>query len=92
MFIKSIDTIICMTDNQVEDMRLVFKEKIKRNSMQLPPIYSVDSWVKKEYQEFCMVGPVNESYSILNGIEEKILWEKIIKNDLKEEKFQKKTD
>jgi len=90
MFIKSIDTIICMTDNQVEDMRLVFKEKIKRNSMQLPPIYSVDSWVKKEYQEFCMVGPVNESYSILNGIEEKILWEKIIKNDLKEEKFQKK--
>jgi len=90
MIIKSIDTIICMTDNQVEDIKLTYKEKIKRKSIQLPPIYSVNRWLKKEYQEFCMVGPVNESYSILNGIEEKILWEKIIKKDLKEKKILKK--
>ncbi len=37
-----------------------------------------------------MVSEINENYSILNGIEEKILWEKIINKDLKEQKFQKK--
>ena len=37
-----------------------------------------------------MVSESNENYSVLNGTEEKILWEKIIKKDLKEQKFQKK--
>jgi probable DNA repair protein len=90
MIIKSNDTVVCMTDNQVEDIKLIYKEKIKNNSIKLPRIYSINRWLTKEFQEFCMVSKINKSYSILNGIEEKILWEKIIKKDLKEQKFQKK--
>ena len=90
MLSNTSDVIICMTENQVNDIRLIFKEKIQRKSIQLPPTYSLNRWLQKEYQEFCMVGPINESYNILNGIEEKLLWERIIKEGLKENNFQKK--
>jgi len=90
MLSNTSDAIICMTENQVNDIRLIFKEKIQRKSIQLPPTYSLNRWLQKEYQEFCMVGPINESYNILNGIEEKLLWGKIIKNDLKLKKLLKK--
>ena len=90
MIPKSTDTIICMTDNQVEDIKSLYKEKIEKKSIKIPPIYSINRWLIKEYKEFCMVSESNENYSVLNGIEEKILWEKIIQKDLKEQKFQKK--
>ena len=90
MIIKSDNTIICMTDNQVEDIKSSYTEKIEKKSIKLPPIYSLNRWLIKEYKEFCMVSEINENYSILNGIEEKILWKKIINKDLKEQKFQKK--
>ena len=90
MLSNTSNAIICMTENQVNDIRLIFKEKLKKRTIRLPSIYSINHWLKKEYMEFCMVGSINESYSILNGIEEKILWEKIIKKDLKEKKIQKK--
>ena len=90
MITKSIDTIICMTDNQVDDIKLTYREKVKNNSIELPPIYSLNRWLNKEFQEFCMVSQIDKIYSILNGIEEKILWKKIIKRDLKEQKIQKK--
>ena len=90
MIIKSNKTIICMTDNQVEDIKASYTEKIEKKSIKLPTIYSLNRWLIKEYEEFCMVSEINENYSILNGIEEKILWEKIINKDLKEQKFQKK--
>ena len=90
MIIKSDNTVICMTDNQVEDIKLIFKEKIKNNSIKLPRIYSINRWLNREFQEFCMVSQIDKNYSIINGIEEKILWERIIKKDLKEQEFQKK--
>ena len=90
MITKSINTVICMTDNQVDDIKLTYREKVKNNSIELPPIYSLNRWLTKEFQEFCMVSQIDKIYSVLNGIEEKILWEKIIKRDLKEQKIQKK--
>ena len=90
MITKSINTVICMTDNQVDDIKLTYREKVKNNSVELPPIYSLNRWLTKEFQEFCMVSQIDKIYSVLNGIEEKILWEKIIKRDLKEQKIQKK--
>ena len=83
-------TIICMTENQVQDFRLMYKEKLKKNIIRLPSIYSINRWLQNEYIKFCMVGSINESYSILNGIEEKLLWEKIIQNDLKKDKIEKR--
>jgi probable DNA repair protein len=90
MLPKTSDTIICMTENQVHDIRLLYKQQIQKKSIRLPSIYSLNRWLKKEYQEFCMIRSINESYSILNGIEEKLLWEKIIYNGLKKENFQKR--
>ena len=71
-----------MTDNQVEDIKSSYTEKIEKKSIKLPPIYSLNRWLIKEYKEFCMVSEINENYSILNGIEEKILWKKIINKDI----------
>ena len=89
MLLNTTSKIICMTENQVKDILLIYKENQQKKTVRLPNIYSLNRWLKKEYQEFCMVGSINENYRILNGIEEKILWEKIIKNDLKGDKFQK---
>ena len=89
MLLNTTSKIICMTENQVKDILLMYKENQQKKTVRLPNIYSLNRWLKKEYQEFCMVGSINENYRILNGIEEKILWEKIIKNDLKGDKFQK---
>lgn len=90
MLPKSTDKIICMTDSQVEDIKSLYKEKIEKKSIKIPPVHSIIRWLIKEYEEFCMVSESNENYSVLNGIEEKILWKKIIQKDLKEQKFQKK--
>ena len=90
MYPKLTNTIICMTDDQVENIKLLFKQKIQKKSIQLPAIYSLNHWLKKEYKEFCMVGSIDESYRILNGIEEKLLWERIIHKGLDGKNFQKK--
>ena len=82
-------TVICMTENQVEDIRMIFKDKHQKKTIQLPGIYSLNRWLKKEYQEFCMIGPIGKVFNIMNGIEERLLWEKIIKTGLKSQNFLK---
>jgi hypothetical protein len=82
-------TVICMTENQVEDIRLILRGKHQKKTIRLPGIYSLNRWLKKEYQEFCMIGPIEEVCSIMNGIEERLLWEKIIKNSLENQSFLK---
>ena len=81
MLSNTTSTVICMTENQVEDFRMIFKDKHQKKTIQLPGIYSLNRWLKKEYQEFCMIGPIGEVFNIMNGIEERLLWERIIKND-----------
>jgi probable DNA repair protein len=83
------NTVICMTENQVEDIRLIFKDMHQKKTIQLPGIYSLNRWLKKEYQEFSMTDQIGEINNIMNGIEERLLWEKIIKNDLKNQSFLK---
>ena len=89
MLSNTTSTVICMTENQVEDIRMIFKDKHQKKTIQLPGIYSLNRWLKKEYQEFCMIGPIGEVFNIMNGIEERLLWEKIIKTDLKSQNFLK---
>ena len=89
MLSNTTSTVICMTENQVEDFRMIFKDKHQKKTIQLPGIYSLNRWLKKEYQEFCMIGPIGEVFNIMNGIEERLLWEKIIKTDLKSQNFLK---
>tara|TARA_B110000114_G_scaffold72210_1_gene76558 strand:- start:1259 stop:3868 length:2610 start_codon:yes stop_codon:yes gene_type:complete len=78
-----------MTENQVEDFRMIFKDEHQKKTIQLPGIYSLNRWLKKAYQEFCMISPIGEVFNIMNGIEERLLWEKIIKTDLKSQNFLK---
>ena len=89
MLSNTSSTIICMTENQVEDFRMIFKDEHQKKTIQLPGIYSLNRWLKKAYQEFCMIGPIGEVFNIMNGIEERLLWEKIIKTDLKSQNFLK---
>ena len=89
MLSNTTNTVICMTENQVEDIRMIFKDKHQKKTIQLPGIYSLNRWLKKEYQEFCMIGPIGEVFKIMNGIEERLLWEKIIKTGLKSQNFLK---
>jgi len=76
-----------MTENQVEDIRLIFKNNYQKKTIQLPGIYSLNRFLKKEYQEFCMIDQIGDVINIMNGIEERFLWENIIKNDLKNKGF-----
>jgi len=78
-----------MTENQVEDIKLIFKDKHQKKTIQLPGIYSLNRWLKSEYQEFCLIDQVGDVINIMNGIEERLLWENIIKNDLKNQSFLK---
>jgi probable DNA repair protein len=89
MLSNTTSTVICMTENQVEDFRMIFKDEHQKKTIQLPGIYSLNRWLKKAYQEFCMIGPIGEVFKIMNGIEERLLWEKIIKTDLKSQNFLK---
>jgi len=89
MLSNTTSTVICITENQVEDIRLIFKDRHQKKTIQLPSIYSLNRWLKKEYQEFCMIGPIGEVFNIMNGIEERLLWEKIIKTGLKSQNFLK---
>ena len=89
MLSNTTSTVICMTENQVEDFRMIFKDEHQKKTIQLPGIYSLNRWLKKAYQEFCMIGPIGEVFNIMNGIEERLLWEKIIKTDLKSQNFLK---
>ena len=89
MLSNTTSTVICMTENQVEDFRMIFKDEHQKKTIQLPGIYSLNRWLKKEYQEFCMIGPIGEVFKIMNGIEERLLWEKIIKTGLKSQNFLK---
>ena len=89
MLSNTLSTIICMTENQVEDIKLIFKDKHQKKTIQLPGIYSLNRWLKSEYQEFCLIDQVGDVINIMNGIEERLLWENIIKNDLKNQSFLK---
>ena len=89
MLSNTTSTVICMTENQVEDFRMIFKDEHQKKTIQLPGIYSLNRWLKKEYQEFCMIGPIGKVFNIMNGIEERLLWEKIIKTGLKSQNFLK---
>ncbi len=62
---------------------LLIKNNQKKNTLNIPKIETLDIWLSNAYQEYLMEEITNEELYVLNGIEEKIIWEKIIKDDLK---------
>lgn len=92
MIKESYNLVICEDDNQAYDIRLIYKKQSQIKALKIPRIETLDIWLAEEYQNYLMVENNKIKLSLLNGIEEKILWEKIITSDLKIRKESAVTD
>ena len=81
MFTKSYNAILCQTENQVHDIQLVFKNKNQNKNTPIPEIKVIDRWLFEQFEEFCMIKFSDKNYKLLNGIDEKFIWEDIIKSE-----------
>ena len=91
MINKSYTIIVCENKIQSNDIRHIFKNQSNINVLKIPKIITLDNWISSEYQDYLIVEKIDELL-VLNGVEEKIIWEKIIGNDLKQRKEKKITD
>jgi len=79
MFTNSYNAILCQTENQVHDIQLIFRNKNQNKSTPIPEIKVIDRWLFDQFEEFCMIKFSDKNYKLLNGIDEKFIWEEIIK-------------
>ena len=91
MINKSYTIIVCENEIQSNDIRHIFKKQSNINVLKIPKIITLDNWISSEYQDYLIVEKIDELL-VLNGVEEKIIWEKIIGNDLKQRQEKKITD
>ena len=91
MINKSYTVIVCENNIQVNDIQLTFKKKSNNNVLKIPKIITIDNWLASEYQDYLIIEKIKELY-VLNGIEEKIIWEDIINSDLKKRQESKVSD
>ena len=91
MINESYTVIVCENDIQVNDIRLTFKKQSNSNVLKIPKIITIDNWLASEYQDYLIIEKIEELY-VLNGIEEKIIWEDIINSDLKKRQESKVSD
>ena len=50
MFTNSYNTILCQTENQVNDIQLIFRNKNKNTP--IPEIKVIDRWLFEQFEEF----------------------------------------
>lgn len=89
MFKKTYDAIICMTENQTHDIRYLFEQKQKnekKKTIQIPNIEVMHRWVKNQFVDYCLSEGYEKIPYVINGIDEKFIWEEIIKSDLDKQK------
>ena len=79
MFNNSYNAILCQTENQVHDIQLIFQNKSQNKNSPIPEIKVIDRWLFEQFEEFCMIKFSDKNFKLLNGIEEKFIWEEIIK-------------
>jgi len=79
MFNNSYNAILCQTENQVHDIQLIFQNKSQNKNSPIPEIKVIDRWLFEQFEEFCMIKFLDKNFKLLNGIEEKFIWEEIIK-------------
>ena len=79
MFNNSYNAILCQTENQVHDIKLIFQNKSQNKNTPIPKIKVIDRWLFEQFEEFCMIKFSDKNFKLLNGIEEKFIWEEIIK-------------
>ena len=91
MINKSYTIIVCENEIQSNDIRHIFKKQSNINVLKIPKIVTLDNWISSEYQDYLIIEKIDELL-VLNGVEEKIIWEKIIGNDLKQRQEKKVTD
>ena len=81
MFTNSYNAILCQTENQVHDIQLIFRNKNQNKNTPIPEIKVIDRWLFEQFEEFCMIKFSDKNYKLLNGIDEKFIWENIIKSE-----------
>ena len=83
MFTNSYNAILCQTENQVHDIQLIFRHRNKNQNKNtpIPEIKVIDRWLFEQFEEFCMIKFSDKNYKLLNGIDEKFIWEDIIKSE-----------
>jgi len=93
MFNNSYNAILCQTENQVHDIQLIFQNKSQNKNTPIPKIKVIDRWLFEQFEEFCMIKFSDKNFKLLNGIEEKFIWEEIIKaeNDVAKRDFTQHT-
>lgn len=92
MMKESYSYVICENENQVYDIRLTYKKQSKNSPLKIPKIETLDIWLANAYQDYLLEEIIHEELYLLNGIEEKIIWEKIIRNDLEKRQDNTVTD
>ncbi|MDG2252256.1 MAG: PD-(D/E)XK nuclease family protein [Methylophilaceae bacterium] len=58
---------------------MIFRNKNKNTP--IPEIKVIDRWLFEKFEEFCMIKFSDKNYKLLNGIDEKFIWEEIIKSE-----------
>ena len=55
MFTNSYNAILCQTENQVNDIQLMFKNKNHKKNTPIPEIKVIDRWLFNQFEEFIMI-------------------------------------
>ena len=77
MMKESYSYVICENENQVYDILLAFKKQSKNNALKIPEIETLNIWLANAYQDYLLNESNHKELYLLNGIEEKIIWEKV---------------
>lgn len=77
MNIKENHIILCQTENQINDIKFQFLKQNNKTIYRLPEIKLIDKWIFEKFEEYFLV----TEFDLLNGIDEKFIWEEIIRQD-----------
>ena len=80
--------VLCETENQVNDITIQFLKQNNKPITRLPEIKLISRWLFEKYDEFLLGTELN----LLNGIDEKFIWEEIINEDKTFDKIKNQKD
>ena len=72
------NAILCSTSNQVDDIFQQLENKSTKDTYHRLEVLTIDQWVAKEYKNLEFINHEQIPKQIINSIDEKFIWEKII--------------
>lgn len=77
------NAILCSTSNQVDDIFQQLENKSTKDTYHRLEVLTIDQWVAKEYKNLEFINHEQIPKQIINSIDEKFIWEKIIIDSIK---------